>query len=155
MPNGGELSHEAIEAFHPYERAIYEFAEAKGLEVEEFYHDSPIWIIGKRQSFYDLDVVWWNIQLGYGRGKLGLNAGARMDKEYNVPEGLVRERRLTSGKKCHIADWDVLENVDIGPLLSKAYDVATSFTEKDLNDVSATITGEDRVTRGYNLVSKS
>lgn len=154
MPNGGNTSEgryrEWDEVFIPYENDVNEFAREKGLTIDKWYHDSPNWMIKRTQRANDLNVVWWNIQFGYSEKdkKLGLSTSAWLDREYSVPEGNVRERRLAPRGKGVV--WDVAYRMPIKELLEQAYQIAQTFTEQDLTMVSASITGRDGITRGYN-----
>jgi len=51
------------EALAPYGNDVEKFAREKELEVRKWYYDSPIWFIGKTQAAYDLDEIWWSINL--------------------------------------------------------------------------------------------
>ena len=157
MPNGGDVSAEQFrewkEAFAPYVDAVEQFIRKRGLRVDKWYHDFPGWFIGRDQKLDDLDVVWWNIQLGYSEEKqrFGLNAAAWLDKKYSVPEGLVSERRLVDNPdRIKVASWNRGEQINIETLLEEAYQRATSFTKEDLTQVSAYIKGSDGITRSYN-----
>ena len=137
--------------FAPYQEPVSRFAREKGLEVEKYYHDFPAWFIGRTQRVEDNDVMWWNIQFGYDtkHGRFELVTSAWMDREYTTEEGRVRERRLVEPAAV-IATWARGHQVDMNAMLEEAYQRATTYTEQDLNKVSASITGHDGVTRSYN-----
>ena len=54
-------------AFAPYEKIIEKFTKSKGLVVEKYYHDGPLWLIWKQQGIQDFG-IWWSIQLLYNEG---------------------------------------------------------------------------------------
>jgi len=89
-------------------------------------------------------------QLGYNEEnkELGLSATGWIDTEYDVPDGRVRERR--GSEKNFLATWKKGNPINIEELLAIAYEKATSYTEKDLTIVSASITGKNGITRPYN-----
>lgn len=158
MPNGERISDERSreweQALNPYGNDVEEFAREKGLEVDKWYHDLPIWHIGKPQRPSDLNKIWWHIQLGYNANKqeLLLTAIAWMDTEYDVSDGRVRERRVSDSPERHlVAWWKKKDQIRIEELLQIAYNRAISYTLQDLTNVSAVITGEDRVPKPYNL----
>ena len=141
------------EALAPYENGVDEFAREKDLRIDKWHQDFPAWSIGKTQTPKDLDKIWWSIQLGYNekRKKLSLVATAWIDTEYDVPEGRVNERRGSNSPENHlVATWEKGDPININDLLEKAYQRAASYTEEDLTDVSASITGKDGLTRRYN-----
>jgi len=146
----GERFREWEEALAPYGNDVEKFAREKELEVRKWYHDFPTWFIGKTQATYDLDEIWWNIQLGYNEEnkELGLIAIGWIDTEYDVPDGRVHERR--GSEKNFLAKWKKGDPINIEELLETAYDTTTSYTEKDLTIVSASITGKDGIIRPYN-----
>ena len=156
MPNGERISdrrfREWEQALAPYVNNVEEFAREKGLRIVKWRMNYPSWLIGRSQQIDDLDKIWWNIQLGYSERekKLGLNASAWIDTEYEVPDGRVHERRLSDSPEKHlIATWQKGDQVNIKELLEIAYERATSYTQQDLTRISASITGKDGITTHY------
>ena len=157
MPNGERVSDkrfsEWVEALAPYANDVEEFAREKELRIVKWRMNDPRWLIGRTQHD-ELDKIWWTIQFGYNERdkKLGLVATARIDREFDVAEGRVHERRLSDSpeKKHLIATWQRGAQVNMKELLEEAYERATSYTEQDLTSVHASITGKDGRTRPYN-----
>ena len=143
------------EAFAPYEAAVDEFARNKGIRVDKYYHDSGSWIIGRIQN--TSVGIWCNLEFNYNNIQdwFYLIINAWRDSRYITPEGDVLERRLVGGHEEGligrvITSWPGREEANITALLEKTYRLATSFTEKDLTQVSASITGKDGMSMTYN-----
>jgi hypothetical protein len=143
------------EAFAPYETAVEKFAKNKGICVDKYYHESTSWLIGKIQNPGSVG-VWCNLEFNYNdvQDWFYLIINAWLDRRYSVPEGEVHERRLVGGHEERLvgrvfASWPRREEANITTLLEKAYHLATSFTEKDLTKVSASIRGKDGIRRAY------
>lgn len=152
MPNGSYSS--AVEweqerAFAPYADAIEAFARSKGLGVERWLHDGPAWSVSKPQRLGDAHTLWWSIQLVYDHGRFDLHAPAWMGTAYTLPEGTVREQRYADASRAAVASWPADEHVDIAGLLEQAYQLGMSYTEQDLTQRYATITGADGVSRYF------
>jgi hypothetical protein len=157
MPNGGNVSADQFQkweqAFAAYKDTIEEFAREKGIRITKWYHDFPCWLmgIGRDQALKDLNIIWRNIEILYKEDNetFILNATAWVDKEYQTPQGKVRERRLTPPEKSFVTRWKAETKIEIQKLLEAAYQRVVSFTEQDLTQTSASIEGPDGVWRKY------
>jgi len=151
MSSGSEIPVTWKDAFSRYETVVHQFAEARQVAVDTWYHNAPVWCIGKPQEARDLDCIVWSIHLIYSAGRriFRLDLAAWMDTEYFVLEGLVHKRKQLHRDARQIFAWRSGDNLDLGVRLEEAYQKAMSVTENDLTDVSVSVEGADQVRRPY------
>jgi len=145
-------------AFLIYENPLEKFAKEKRIEIERFYHDSPVWLIGKDQGAEDFDIIFSQIALQYSeiQNKFYLLVNAWMDSKYHTINGEVHERRLLGKDKQRlVTSWLDTDKVDIYNLLETAFLRANSFQSRDLTQYSAYIVNSKGIIKPYNNPSET